>query len=180
MIAGIGLLVLGWRRRLPVVIVGVLCMTAGSFFVGGSLWPHGIFSVNAAQSAVPPRIVSPANDEKVGLCVSVRGVVPPSGGDSAYWLVLHDTNGHDPYYVGRLIALTSGRSPLWSLEKVRIGRRDNLGKKYQLLLVRTEGDLTRDFAGRLKDDNRNLGLQPPPSMQVGDQILVLQTGQDTC
>lgn len=130
-----------------------------------------------APHSVPPMIVAPGDGEKVGFCLAVRGVAsqPPAG--EQYWLLTRTAGPGNRYaYVARSVSTNDGLK--WHLPKVGVGTLGDDKVMYDLLLVRTNGQQTRDFNERLQRDNRRLELSD--DVQIEDQITVIREPSTSC
>jgi hypothetical protein len=78
-------------------------------------------------------------------------------------------------YILRGITPTDSEPLQWDLPKVGIGEPADDGKRYQLLMVHTDGDLTRDFNDRDKQNDPHLRRRElPANARIADQVTVLR------
>jgi hypothetical protein len=136
-------------------------------------------ALSAEGSLITAMIVSPTPNEEVSLCTSVLGIAPATRDIAAYWLIVRGPDQFSDFYLTRRVVPGSGRPLQWDLT-ASIGGPDDAGLEFNLLLVYTEGFLTRDFGARLERSDWNLGDELPPDATVVDEVGVLRTDDINC
>lgn len=125
--------------------------------------------------SVPPMIVSPGDGDKVGFCLSVRGVAshPPAG--EQYWLLTRSAGSGYAYIVR---SITTNDALKWHLPNIGVGPLAADKGMYDLLLVRANSRQARDFNERFQRNDRRLLL--PEDVQIEDQVTVIREPGTTC
>jgi hypothetical protein len=161
------------------VVLAAVISTVVPLLVAGWLQYRGPGSA-PPPAGVPAEIITPVDGERVGLCPAIRGIAAPAEGDVAYWLALQDVAQgieHPRIYLVARITVNPRRMS-WDLGKIRIARPDQIDQDFYVLLVRSTGDLTREFADRIEQNSRYLSRSDAGT--VVDQIRVTQTAEPAC
>jgi hypothetical protein len=133
--------------------------------------------------SVPARIITPVKGDKV-YCPAVRGIIPPTEGDVAYWLAIQgaDTSpGFNPntnIYLIQRIEVEPARAPQWDAGYSGMAKDNQVNQDFNFLLLRTESDLTRDFADKIDQGKRFFKLAG--TNVVVDQVRVTRTTGAPC
>jgi hypothetical protein len=159
---------------------------------GATNTPVGSRSAHAGQSGArsgaqpnlgpktPPRVVArfdrPTAGQTVPQCVEIAGTVPAVTGDEAYWLG-HQSQRSPTVYLSRRLNVDPV-TQRWGLGRIIIGRDDQTGQTFDLMLIRTEGELSQDFADRIDSGERSFTL--PGGARVLHQVRVTRGAAMPC
>ncbi|MEW2142562.1 hypothetical protein AB0869_07060 [Micromonospora vinacea] len=173
-------------RNTPVLVAvitalatcGGSAITAMTPMVSG--WWQSITGKPGVSPKTPALIVSPVGGERVSCRPTIRGVAPTPEGQAAYWLVVHGRYSTSEYYLSREVVPSDARTGQWDLGQVELGGIADAGKEYELMLVRTDGDMTTSFKGRLQRKEFLLGSElPKPSARI-DEVTVIRNDEPPC
>ncbi len=115
------------------------------------------------------RITTPRDNTDVSRCASVRGIASTQGSGITFWLVILVPSGY--YKVARQLTpdLSDGQ---WD-DYITYGEDvDSTRKDYHLLLMYTDGDLTRTFRGHLYPDDSALPSELVDNEHILDRVKV--------
>jgi hypothetical protein len=174
-----------WIQAKANVLGAVLgaILSAVLALVGQYVWQRYLDKSSKPAQTVNAWITSPRQNAEVDRCVTFNGIAPPPRDGQAYWLAVAVVDNGMPHLIDRLDVPTTG-DPIWIRPaKEEIGGPDPVanGKSYRLMLVRTDGDRTKELARRIngEPEERNLGLAGLSSEEILHDITVHRTS-DSC
>ncbi|MEH1130079.1 hypothetical protein [Micromonospora sp. CPCC 206061] len=170
MISGLVLLWLyGHLRRHGIAIASVVCIVIGSIVS----WESGL--EQREGTAITAMIVTPKDGENAGLCPIVRGIAPMGKSDEAYWLAAQEERAEKPYLIARVSPNPTTKIPLWDNGHTGLGRFDQVGQRFYLLLLHTTGGRTLDVASYVHQE-----FPLHDDIEVSHKVLVTQTAEPGC